>query len=269
MYCIGTWGRNLKCLVATGSTWPRESAARRAYRYVKERLLDGRFPGGMLLSENEIAQGLGVSRTPVRQAFVQLEAEELLDLYPRRGALVVPISAVGGRRRSRSTAAAGATLRAPRGRGGAVDRDRVVRGRRCPGERARGRLSGVRDARPHVPPDHRRGGREQAPHPPVRRATRPAPPIDSDDGGEGPDADRALRRRASRDRCCGRARRRGRRCGAHRRPSVRRSRTRPSARALKSLRPPWSAGHTMYDVRSRRLARIAATVGRRRAHVAV
>jgi DNA-binding GntR family transcriptional regulator len=33
-----------------------------------------------------------VSRTPVRQAFVQLEAEDLLDLYPRRGALVVPIS---------------------------------------------------------------------------------------------------------------------------------------------------------------------------------
>jgi len=71
---------------------PNESAARRAYVHVKERLLDGRFPGGMLLSENEIAQALGVSRTPVRQAFVQLEAEELLDLYPRRGALVVPIS---------------------------------------------------------------------------------------------------------------------------------------------------------------------------------
>ena len=69
------------------------SAAERAYDYVKARLLDGRFPGGTLLSENELAQRLGVSRTPVRQAFVQLEAEELLELYPRRGALVVPISA--------------------------------------------------------------------------------------------------------------------------------------------------------------------------------
>ena len=67
-------------------------ASERAYDYVKERLLDGRFPGGTLLSENELAQRLGVSRTPVRQAFVQLEAEQLLELYPKRGALVVPIS---------------------------------------------------------------------------------------------------------------------------------------------------------------------------------
>jgi DNA-binding GntR family transcriptional regulator len=44
------------------------------------------------MSENEIAQRLDLSRTPVRQAFVQLEAEGLLELYPRRGALVVPIS---------------------------------------------------------------------------------------------------------------------------------------------------------------------------------
>ena len=68
------------------------SAAQVAYDYVKARLLDGRFAGGTLLSENEIAQRLDVSRTPVRQAFVQLEAEGLLELYPRRGALVVPIS---------------------------------------------------------------------------------------------------------------------------------------------------------------------------------
>ena len=69
-----------------------ESATRRAYAHIKERLLDGRFPGGSLLSENELAQRLGLSRTPVRQAFVHLEAEGLIELYPRRGGLVVPIS---------------------------------------------------------------------------------------------------------------------------------------------------------------------------------
>lgn len=68
------------------------TASQRAYDYVKARLLDGRFAGGTLLSENELATRLGVSRTPVRQALVQLEAEELLELYPKRGALVVPIS---------------------------------------------------------------------------------------------------------------------------------------------------------------------------------
>lgn len=80
------------------STTPPEVAAAvpataRVYAHVKERLLDGRFPGGSLLSENELAQRLGLSRTPVRQAFVQLEAEGLLELYPKRGALVVPVAA--------------------------------------------------------------------------------------------------------------------------------------------------------------------------------
>lgn len=72
---------------------PAPSAAQRAYGYVKERLLDGRLAGGSLLSENELARRLGVSRTPVRQAFLQLEGEDLLTLYPRRGALVRPVSA--------------------------------------------------------------------------------------------------------------------------------------------------------------------------------
>jgi DNA-binding GntR family transcriptional regulator len=76
-----------------GPATSARSAADRAYRYVKERLLDGRYVGGVLLSENELARELGMSRTPVRQAFVQLEVEELLDLYPRRGALVRPVSA--------------------------------------------------------------------------------------------------------------------------------------------------------------------------------
>lgn len=68
------------------------SSAERAYAYVKERLLDGRYAGGTLLSENELARGLGVSRTPMRDAFGRLEAEGLLVLYPRRGAVVVPIT---------------------------------------------------------------------------------------------------------------------------------------------------------------------------------
>jgi DNA-binding GntR family transcriptional regulator len=69
------------------------SAARRAYAHVKAQLLDGAFRDGELLSEGAIAQALAISRTPVREAFLQLEAEGLLELYPKRGALVVPVSA--------------------------------------------------------------------------------------------------------------------------------------------------------------------------------
>jgi DNA-binding GntR family transcriptional regulator len=74
----------------TGSGRP--AAKDRALEYVKTQVLTGAFPGGELLSEGEVATALGMSRTPVREAFLRLEAEGLLRLYPQRGALVVPVS---------------------------------------------------------------------------------------------------------------------------------------------------------------------------------
>ena len=67
-------------------------AKERAYAYTKQRVLDLTFPGGSMLSEGEVAHALELSRTPVREAFLQLESEGLLELYPKRGALVVPVS---------------------------------------------------------------------------------------------------------------------------------------------------------------------------------
>ena len=69
------------------------SAADRAYAYTKERILDGEYAQGRLIGEGEVSEAVGVSRTPVREAFLRLEAEGMLRLYPKRGALVVPISA--------------------------------------------------------------------------------------------------------------------------------------------------------------------------------
>ncbi len=45
-----------------------------------------------MLTETEIATTVGVSRTPVREALLRLEAEGLVVLYPKRGALVLPVS---------------------------------------------------------------------------------------------------------------------------------------------------------------------------------
>lgn len=70
------------------------AAGERAYHWVKERILDGRLEGGGLLSEGDVAGETGMSRTPVREAFLRLEVEGLLRLYPKRGALVVPVSAI-------------------------------------------------------------------------------------------------------------------------------------------------------------------------------
>jgi DNA-binding GntR family transcriptional regulator len=69
------------------------SAADRAYVHTKERILDGEYAQGRLIGEGEVSEAVGVSRTPVREAFLRLEAEGMLHLYPKRGALVVPISA--------------------------------------------------------------------------------------------------------------------------------------------------------------------------------
>jgi DNA-binding GntR family transcriptional regulator len=68
------------------------SATDVAYAFAKQQILDGRFAGGELIGEGDVAKDLGLSRTPVREAFLRLEAEGLLRLYPKRGALVVPVS---------------------------------------------------------------------------------------------------------------------------------------------------------------------------------
>ena len=68
------------------------SAKERAYRHTKAGILDGSLPGGDLISEGQVAEALAMSRTPVREAFLRLEAEGLLRLFPKRGALVVAVS---------------------------------------------------------------------------------------------------------------------------------------------------------------------------------
>ncbi len=70
-----------------------QSAADRAYVFVKNRIVTGGYPGGTLISEGEVADALQISRTPIREAFLRLSVEGLLRLYPKRGALVVPVSA--------------------------------------------------------------------------------------------------------------------------------------------------------------------------------
>ncbi|NJP99302.1 GntR family transcriptional regulator [Streptomyces zingiberis] len=71
----------------------RPPAADRVYDHVKQAVLDRRYEGGTLLTEGQLAEDVGVSRTPVREALLRLEAEGLLRLYPKKGALVLPVSA--------------------------------------------------------------------------------------------------------------------------------------------------------------------------------
>jgi DNA-binding GntR family transcriptional regulator len=79
-------------VAAHGRIGRRSAAKDRAYDFVKKRVLHGGYAGGALISEGEVAEALRMSRTPVREAFLRLETEGLLRLYPQRGALVVPVS---------------------------------------------------------------------------------------------------------------------------------------------------------------------------------
>lgn len=55
---------------------------------LKKAIFDGRIKEGEHLVENKIAEKMNVSRTPVREALRQLEAEGLVVNIPRRGAIV-------------------------------------------------------------------------------------------------------------------------------------------------------------------------------------
>ena len=59
---------------------------------LRRAILAGSLPAGAPLSEREIAQQLGISRTPVREAFAALGGEGLLEISPHREVRVVELS---------------------------------------------------------------------------------------------------------------------------------------------------------------------------------
>ena len=58
---------------------------------LRKALFSGEYKSGDVLSLTGIAEQLGISRTPVREAFQTLEAEGLIELQMNRGAIVKPI----------------------------------------------------------------------------------------------------------------------------------------------------------------------------------
>ncbi len=65
-----------------------KTSAGRTVVAVRELILRGEFPAGARLGEVELAERLGVSRTPVREALGRLAVEGLVEIVPNRGARV-------------------------------------------------------------------------------------------------------------------------------------------------------------------------------------
>jgi DNA-binding GntR family transcriptional regulator len=59
---------------------------------IRELIVSGRLVLGEQLSESVLAEQLGVSRTPVREAFLRLETERLVEVRPQRGTFVFQYS---------------------------------------------------------------------------------------------------------------------------------------------------------------------------------
>ena len=70
---------------------PKGSGTRWAYDTIRGKILSLDFAPGQALDEQELLASLGLSRTPIREALIQLAAEGLVEMLPNRGAKVARI----------------------------------------------------------------------------------------------------------------------------------------------------------------------------------
>jgi len=75
------------------NTATKISMPNRAYQEIKRRILENEFSPNSILLEQELAELLEMSRTPVREALIRLSNEGMVEVRPRHGMRVLPLSA--------------------------------------------------------------------------------------------------------------------------------------------------------------------------------
>jgi GntR family transcriptional regulator, rspAB operon transcriptional repressor len=70
----------------------RARGTRAVYPALRDAIVSGQLEPGRQLSENELAERFGVSRTPVREALVRLRDDRLVEIVPQLGTFVSLIS---------------------------------------------------------------------------------------------------------------------------------------------------------------------------------
>src|SRR5271169_376782 len=69
----------------------RQTIAAQVRALLRRDIIAGRLLPRAMLSEQELAQRFGVSRTPIREALIKLAGENLVEIYPQYGSFVAPI----------------------------------------------------------------------------------------------------------------------------------------------------------------------------------
>jgi len=78
-------------IVEIAADKPNTSVTDYVHKIIKENIINWNLKPGMKISEKEISDMLGVSRTPVRETFIKLANEKLLEVLPQRGTIISKI----------------------------------------------------------------------------------------------------------------------------------------------------------------------------------
>jgi DNA-binding GntR family transcriptional regulator len=70
---------------------PSQSAE--AYRRIKEKIITLELPPASLIDETRLSEALSIGRTPIREALLRLQQENLIIILPRRGTIVADLNA--------------------------------------------------------------------------------------------------------------------------------------------------------------------------------
>lgn len=66
----------------------KESAREYAYRTIKYNIISLELEPGSMVSESKLSEELGVSRTPVHEALIELSKSKLVEVYPQKGSYI-------------------------------------------------------------------------------------------------------------------------------------------------------------------------------------
>lgn len=70
----------------------KQSLSEQAYRIIEEMIVTLDLPPGTIFAETDLAEQIGIGRTPVREALKQMAVEQLVVSIPRRGIMVTEIN---------------------------------------------------------------------------------------------------------------------------------------------------------------------------------